>query len=297
MQPCARCDVPVTPGETCVCGQRAPRVRVAKAGRATVVPPQAPAPATPPPVGLTKASPPVPAGQPSTTTSSAHRGLSNSPEPWTPTGSGPPPPLRRMSVPVLALSLGLVVVVVVLIVTLAQRGGSTAVSADTSRSAASTDSPRTSIPPTSSASSTPMFTTPPPTTKPAASDDSYWTGLLTERARLDDPALESHYVGRWVPQLSSKRIGLVANGLTYRPNDIWNDYGVLRGRYPGATLLYSGTWSTFSAPDFWVTVASTSYSTPNEANAWCDAKGIDRDNCFAKLLSHTLGTEGTTVLR
>ena len=61
----------------------------------------------------------------------------------------------------------------------------------------------------------------------------------------------------------------------------------LRQRYPGVRLLWSGDWSTFSAPDFWVTVAGITYADSAGALAWCRYQGFDRDHCAAKFISTT----------
>jgi hypothetical protein len=60
---------------------------------------------------------------------------------------------------------------------------------------------------------------------------------------------------RWIPQLISKRPGLVADGITWHNAAILREYLQLGQQYPGARLLWSGDWSTFSAGHFWVTVA------------------------------------------
>jgi hypothetical protein len=67
----------------------------------------------------------------------------------------------------------------------------------------------------------------------------------------------------------------------------------LRQRY-GASLLWSGDWSTFSADNFWVTVANFPYSDAASALAWCRSEGFDRDHCIAKFISTTAPIEGST---
>lgn len=89
--------------------------------------------------------------------------------------------------------------------------------------------------------------------------------------------------GYWVPQLSSKKVGLVANGITYDEQAIWRDHANIRTDIPGATLAWSGDYVTFSSPDFWVTIVpSASSDSPDVVNQWCANRRLDADRCFAK---------------
>ncbi|MGW4243818.1 hypothetical protein [Nocardia sp. NPDC004722] len=99
---------------------------------------------------------------------------------------------------------------------------------------------------------------------------------------------------RWVPQLSSKRLDLFAEGITWHNADILREHLQLRQRFPTARLLWSGEWSTFSYTDFWITIAGISFPTPDGALNWCATNGFDRDHCYAKLVSTTHPIEGST---
>jgi serine/threonine kinase PknH len=133
---------------------------------------------------------------------------------------------------------------------------------------------------------------------PPAGVNSGGTALdqLTRQISLDRPQIQSDLAETWVPQLSSKRLGTKANGISYGYTEILNDHVALRSTY-GARLVWSGDWSTFNRGDFYVTVAPVPFNTPAEANAWCDRQAIDSTNCFAKRLSTTAGTGGSTVPR
>jgi serine/threonine kinase PknH len=67
---------------------------------------------------------------------------------------------------------------------------------------------------------------------------------------------------------------------------VWDNASILqehlglRQRY-GAQLLWSGDWSTFSAPDYWVTVAPLRFLNSSDATAWCRDQGFDTDHCYA----------------
>jgi hypothetical protein len=58
-------------------------------------------------------------------------------------------------------------------------------------------------------------------------------------------------------------------------------------------LLWSGDWSTFDAPDFWVTVAPITFGDAHGALEWCDTQGFDADHCAATLVSTTHPVAGS----
>ncbi len=133
--------------------------------------------------------------------------------------------------------------------------------------------------------------------KPAhGSVDEVAGGVLQEIRDADLPTVR-RLLHTWVPQVSSKMVGLVVNGKTWSNADILQDHFELRQRYGGARLVWSGQWTSFSAPDMWVTVIGTTYADPSAANGWCDAHDIAADDCFAKFISPVLGPEGTTAYR
>ncbi len=97
-----------------------------------------------------------------------------------------------------------------------------------------------------------------------------------------------------VPQLSSKRPGVVDEGVVWNNALTLEEHLRLRQRY-GAKLLWSGDWSTFDAPNFWVTIAPISFPDASGALAWCTYQGFDRDHCYAKLISKTHAVSGSTA--
>jgi hypothetical protein len=119
---------------------------------------------------------------------------------------------------------------------------------------------------------------------------------LNQQVAQDRPSVDG-LVGYWVPQLSSKRVGMVANGIAYDYNAIWQDFQSLQGRYPNALLLWSGDYVSYASSNFWVTVIPAAYPDGPSANTWCDGEGIGANDCYAKFLSHTGGSTGTTLLR
>jgi len=117
---------------------------------------------------------------------------------------------------------------------------------------------------------------------------------LRQIANSDHPFVSVRLADRWVPQLSSKRPGVVDQGIVWDNATTLREHLQLRERYH-ARLLWSGEWSTFSASNFWVTVAGSTFPTSAGALAWCTSQGFDRDHCFAKIVSTTHPVEGSTA--
>lgn len=135
---------------------------------------------------------------------------------------------------------------------------------------------------------TPTYPAPQPDAETASGNQ------LRAIAASDKPMVLATLADTWVPQLSSKRLGLVAEGRTWTHSAILAEHQRLRQAYPGVRLLWSGDWSTFSHSNFWVTVAGSTFPTAEGALAWCRSNGFDRDHCFAKLVSTTHAVEGST---
>lgn len=144
----------------------------------------------------------------------------------------------------------------------------------------------------------PQTTTEAPTTDPNAppTTETQAAADLNAEVMQDQPAAEQ-LIGSWVPQLSSKKLGLVANGITYDDVAIWQDFQTLKSQYSNVLLIWSGNYSTYTSNDFWVTIVDSPYPSGAAANGWCDSEGVDANDCYAKLLSHTAGPTGATVTR
>ncbi len=131
---------------------------------------------------------------------------------------------------------------------------------------------------------------------PATGDpESASFDALRALATADRPFVSANLADRWVPQLSSKRPGLVADGITWDNAATLREHLDLRLKYPEVRLLYSGDWSTFSAPDFWVTIAGVTFPDAGGALGWCRDHGFDRDHCYAKLVSTSHPIDGSTA--
>ncbi|MGC4989841.1 PQQ-binding-like beta-propeller repeat protein [Nocardia salmonicida] len=125
---------------------------------------------------------------------------------------------------------------------------------------------------------------------------------LRAQADADRPSVQGNLADRWLPQLSSKQLGLVAPDtdgriVTWSASEILNQHLRLRVQYPEVRLVWSDEWRTFDLHGWWVTIAGTTFGDPNAANSWCDARNIAIDECFAKLISNTRDSKGTTQYR
>jgi hypothetical protein len=134
--------------------------------------------------------------------------------------------------------------------------------------------------------------------KPAyGSVDGVAEAVLEELRDADLVDVRRNLVHGWVPQISSKKVGLVAAGKTWSNAEILREHLGLRQRFAGTRLVWSGHWTVFSDPNFWVTVVGPAHYYPDEANRWCDANDFGIDDCFAKFISSVFGVPGTTVYR
>jgi hypothetical protein len=121
---------------------------------------------------------------------------------------------------------------------------------------------------------------------------------LQAMARDDRAFVNAVLADKWIPQISSKRVGLVAQGITWDNQAILNEHLRLRNTYQDVKLLWSGDWSTYDGPDFWVTVVGlwSTNDDPYDVLSWCTEQGFDRDNCIAKIVSTTHPIAGSTKL-
>ena len=94
--------------------------------------------------------------------------------------------------------------------------------------------------------------------------------------------------------MSSKRPGVVDDGVVWDNARTLQEFLGFRQQY-NAKLLWSGDWSTFNAPNFWVTVVPVTFSTSDGALQWCKAQGFDSWHCLAKLVSTTHPIAGSTA--
>jgi len=117
---------------------------------------------------------------------------------------------------------------------------------------------------------------------------------LRSQADSDRSFIMSKLNGHWLAQLSSKHAGLVADGKVWDDCAILDEFLALRLRFTDVRMLWSDEWSVFSYQGWWVSVAAATFPGPDDANAWCRQQGFDNEHCFAKLISTSASSEGST---
>ena len=187
-------------------------------------------------------------------------------------------PPRRSGIPVRA--------VVVVVVALLTAGGAVAwhVVAE----------PRPVSVPTSEGAAAPSTLSPDPrpgSAGPAVPADP--AAALAAQVETDRPTAEES-VGYWVPQISSKAVGMEVNGAVYDSTRILQDFQEANRRYD-AFLVRSDDYSTFQRSGYWVLLVPQRFTDGRAANSWCVTNGFSPDGCFAKRLSHTEAPDGNTL--
>ena len=125
----------------------------------------------------------------------------------------------------------------------------------------------------------------------AAGDAIQW------QVKHDYPIVMNSLRGKWTPQLSSKQVGLVADGQTWTKRLILAEYLKTQQANPKAVIIDTSQWPVYDTAGWWVTLQGDSYSDGDQANAWCDAQGYDSDHCLAKRIESNGTSQGTTKLR
>ena len=110
------------------------------------------------------------------------------------------------------------------------------------------------------------------------------TDQLQTLVSQDRPTADS-LVGKWVPQLSAKRVGLKADGIVYSAVEILADHTGLRTTH-GAILVDGGAFDfrTGGRPmvGWFLTIVSTGFDTKAQAQASCRDRGLQHSQCLAR---------------
>mgnify|MGYP001023062578 FL=1 len=125
----------------------------------------------------------------------------------------------------------------------------------------------------------------------AAGDAIQW------QIKHDYPIVMNSLRGKWTPQLSSKQVGLVADGQTWTKRAILAEYLRTQQANPKAVIIDTSQWPVYDVGGWWVTLSGELYDDADQANAWCDAQGYDSDHCLAKRIESNGTSQGTTKLR
>ena len=112
-----------------------------------------------------------------------------------------------------------------------------------------------------------------------AASDQLQTLVTQDRPTADT------LVGSWVVQLSAKKVGLQADGITYGPVEILADHSTLRSTY-GAILVDAGAFQ-FTAggnpmTGWFLTMVPQQYASKAEALVFCSDHGLGPNLCLAR---------------
>lgn len=120
---------------------------------------------------------------------------------------------------------------------------------------------------------------------------------LQAQIEADQRFVDYDVIGYWVPQVSSKRVGMKADGKTWTEQAILDEHKQLRELYPDALLIKSDDYPSFKEKGFYVTIIDAPNPTADGALRWCIVNGLDGDHCYAKFISTSGGSDGTTRLQ
>lgn len=113
----------------------------------------------------------------------------------------------------------------------------------------------------------------------------------------DKYVVDSEVIGLWVPQLSSKQVGMTAEGKTWYEKDIYEEYLDIKNEFPNALILKSNDYPSFREAGFYVTIVNEPSNDPETALSWCRSNNLDADHCYAKKISNSGDYEGSTRLQ
>ena len=130
-----------------------------------------------------------------------------------------------------------------------------------------------------------------------AQDEQAAGDAIGWQVKHDYPIVMNSMRGKWTPQLSSKQVGLVADGQTWTKRSILAEYLKTQQANPKAVIIDTSQWPVYDTGGWWVTLQGDTYSDGDQANAWCDAQGYDSDHCLAKRIESNGTSQGTTKLR
>ena len=122
---------------------------------------------------------------------------------------------------------------------------------------------------------------------------------LDQKVEEDKVVVDQNLLGKWVPQISSKKVGMEADGQVWDEDAIYDEHQELANEYgvSQVLLLKSEDYASYRQPGFYVTVIDSSYDDPDDALQWCRFHSLDADHCYAKQINTTGGPDGTTRLQ
>ena len=122
---------------------------------------------------------------------------------------------------------------------------------------------------------------------------------LDQKVEDDKVVVEQNLIGKWVPQIASKKVGMEADGKVWDADAIYEEHQELANEYGTSQvlLLKSEDYASYRQPGYYVTVIDSSYDNPDDALQWCTFHSLDADHCYAKQINTTGGPDGITRLQ
>lgn len=122
---------------------------------------------------------------------------------------------------------------------------------------------------------------------------------LDQKVEDDKVVVEQNLIGKWVPQIASKKVSMEADGKVWDADAIYEEHQELANEYGTSQvlLLKSEDYASYRQPGYYVTVIDSSYDNPDDALQWCTFHSLDADHCYAKQINTTGGPDGTTRLQ
>ena len=130
-----------------------------------------------------------------------------------------------------------------------------------------------------------------------AQDEQAAGEAIQWQVKHDYPLVKERLLHQWTPQLSSKQVGLVADGQTWTNRSILAEYLRIRQDNPNAVIIDTSQWPVYDVNGWWVTLQGERFNEADQANAWCDAQGYDSEHCLAKRIESSGSSQGTTKTR
>lgn len=111
---------------------------------------------------------------------------------------------------------------------------------------------------------------------------------LERLVAADEARVDSQMLDRWIPQVSSKQVGLEADGIVYDYAAILDHFTMLEASLGDLMIIDSADYPSFELQGWYVGLAAESFGSSDGALGWCASHGMaDRNLCFAKLVSRT----------
>ena len=113
------------------------------------------------------------------------------------------------------------------------------------------------------------------------------SGNTADQQVANDRSSADSILDNWIPQMGS---------YTDSPSAMHRFDDLQQAGY-SPFMIWSGDYSSFASSNYFVIMLPRPFASAAAVNAWLDGQGIEANLGFAKFLSHTHGSSGSTVER